>query len=364
MSTSTSTSTSLGDRNWLAFPVALLLIGCATSPGPAGGGSAGSGGAGAGTAGNGGGGGSFTAGAGGTTAGVGGNVGSGGAAGDIGGNGGSVGSGGNGGSGGSVGGSGGGITGSATPSAGCGKSGRPSGGVVNVANDHIYNFPTSYDGNKPMPLVIALHGANNPDTQLQGLTNGTRLDTNFVRAFPKSAGTGWVLGTDGPRITTIYNELLTSYCIDTSRVFLTGHSSGAQMVVQMLCVAGGEKRFKAVAPVAASKYCASVAPIPTMYIQGMMDMMRGDSNGIDVVNFFTSSNMCGTTSVADTDVATCNSALDGQLVTPGCVTYQGCTAPTIWCSHNDNSYNTTDGNMHGWPCFASNAMADFFLRLP
>jgi hypothetical protein len=53
-----------------------------------------------------------------------------------------------------------------------------------------------------------------------------------------------------------------------------------------------------------------------------------------------------------------------MLVTPGCVSYQGCSQPTIWCSHNDNGYNASDGHEHGWPCFASNAMADFFLGLP
>jgi polyhydroxybutyrate depolymerase len=235
---------------------------------------------------------------------------------------------------------------------------------VTVANDHIYTFPTRYDGTTPMPLVIGLHANGNPNTQLQGLTNGTRLETNFVRAFPKSTGAGWVIGTDASRITAVYNDLLANYCIDASRAFLTGHSSGAQMVVQLLCASGGEMRFKAVAPVAASRYCASVAPIPAMYIQGMRDAMRGNGNGIDVVTFFTSSNMCAGTTVPDTDVPTCNSALDGQLVTPGCVAYQGCSRSTIWCSHNDNSYNATDGNMHGWPCFASNAMADFFLNLP
>ena len=136
------------------------------------------------------------------------------------------------------------------------------------------------------------------------------------------------------------------------------------MAVQMLCAPGGETRFKAVAPVAASKYCAKVSAIPVMYIQGKMDAQRNGGNGIDVVNFFTSSNMCTSTSVPDTAVPTCQSALDRMLVTPGCVTYQGCTAPTIWCSHNDNSYNTTDGNMHGWPCFASGAIATFFGSLP
>jgi hypothetical protein len=100
-----------------------------------------------------------------------------------------------------------------------------------------------------------------------------------------------------------------------------------------------------------------------MYIQGMMDAMRGNANGMDVVNVFTSSNMCMTASAAY-DVATCMSTFDRMTVTPGCVSFQNCAQPTVWCSHNDHGYNGTDGYEHGWPCFASNAMADFFLELP
>src|SRR4051812_34221534 len=156
---------------------------------------------------------------------------------------------------GSGGATGGGGVAAAVPSAGCGRGGRPANGEVTVTNDHIYDFPATYDGRTPMPLLIGLHANANPYTQIQGLTNGTRLATGFIRAFPKSQGQGWVLATDAANITTMYGDLLANYCVDTSRVFLTGHSSGAQMVVQMLCVSGGETRFKAVAPVAASKYC-------------------------------------------------------------------------------------------------------------
>jgi poly(3-hydroxybutyrate) depolymerase len=253
-------------------------------------------------------------------------------------------------------------------SAGCGKAGRPNGGEVIVPNDRIYDFPTGYDGSKPMPLVIALHGANNPNTILQTLSNGSRLEEKFVRAFPKSNGNAWSYsggtGPDSQRISAIYDELLATYCIDTSRVFLTGHSSGAQMAVQMMCAAGGDKRFKAVAPVAASKYCDTLTPVPVMYIQGKMDAQRGGSDGANVVAVFAASNMCMAQSMPFSQVAACNSDFDGKPVDPGCIAYQGCSKPTVWCSHNDNTYNLTDGHMHGWPCFASDAIADFFLGLP
>jgi poly(3-hydroxybutyrate) depolymerase len=247
----------------------------------------------------------------------------------------------------------------ATPSAGCAKGNpRPPNGTVTVANDHIYTFPASYDGRTPMPLMIGFHAAGNPINQIQNFTNGSPLEMNFVRAFPKSAGSAWVYNTDISKVRTMWDDLLNNYCIDTSKVFGTGHSSGAQMIVQMLCM--GETRFKAVAPVAASKYCNSFSPVAALYIQGMMDAQRGNSNGADVVQVFRTSNMCESSSTPKTDVQMCRSSLDNAQVTPGCITYDGCTVPTLWCSHNDNGYNTTDGRQHGWPCFATSTIAAFF----
>lgn len=263
--------------------------------------------------------------------------------------------------GGSAGAAGGGST--ATPSAGCAKqTPRPANGEVVVAGDHIFTFPASYDGKKPMPVMVGFHAFNNPIDQIRQLTKGSKLETEFVGVFPKSAGSGWNLNTDTPRFSKVFDDLLANYCVDTSRVFATGHSSGAQMLVQLMCVQGGEKRFKAIAPVAASKYCDSMPPIPVLYIQGKMDAQRGNGDGKNVVDVFASSNLCTTMSTPDTSVAACKSNFDQMNVTPGCISYNGCNEPTVWCSHNDNTYNNTDGRMHGWPCFANTAIAEFFLR--
>ena len=54
-------------------------------------------------------------------------------------------------------------------------------------------------------------------------------------------------------------------------------------------------------------------------------------------------------------------ASSGTTVDPGCVSYQACVEPTVWCSHNDPAYSNTS---HGWPCFAAKAMYDFFASLP
>ena len=248
------------------------------------------------------------------------------------------------------------------PSAGCGKSGRPAGGVITVAGDHIYSFPPNYDGVTPLPLLFGFHANNNPIDQIRTLTRGTPLETNFVMAFPKSVGAGWTLNADAGRLDRWYDELLANYCIDTRRVYATGHSSGAQFIVQLLC-RGGEDRFTALAPVASSMYCANWDhPIPTLLIHGANDMERAntnaDANGRKDLGPYLASNSCSMTT-APYAVAGCNSG--GTQVNPGCVSYQGCSEDLVWCSHNDPNYSMTN---HGWPCFASQAMFDFFSRLP
>src|SRR6185436_6820062 len=102
----------------------------------------------------------------------------------------------------------------------------------------------------------------------------------------------------------------------------TGHSSGAQMITQILTHsdAAAHVKFKAVAPVAASNYGAIVKPIPVMYIQGKMDMVR-NSDGADVVMRFRTANTCGSTSMPYTMVPACTSS--GVQVNAGCIKYDG-----------------------------------------
>lgn len=243
-------------------------------------------------------------------------------------------------------------------SPGCGKSGRPASGRVSVPGSHNYRFPPSYDGSQPFPLLIGFHAASNPIEQIENLTNGSELEYAYVRAFPKSKGSAWNYDTDIAKVLAMYDDLVANYCIDMDRVFATGHSSGAQLIVQILTP--GRKahadhlNFRAVAPVAASRYGSVSGPIPVMYIQAQHDTVR-NSSGSDVVQEFVKANGCAMTSKPHPFGPTCTSS--GKPVNNGCVMYDGCVADTVWCSHNDPQYANT---FHGWPCFATGAMAEFF----
>ena len=246
------------------------------------------------------------------------------------------------------------------PSAGCGKGGVPNGGLITTA-DHIISFPPTYDGTTAIPMIFGFHAASNPVTQIRDLTKGTELDKNFVMVFPKSMGSQWSKGADDAKVNALFDTMMSTYCIDTSRVFAVGHSSGAQYIVQMLCA--GDKRFKAIGPVASSMYCGSwkSGAIPALVVHNINDKERakiGDGDGAKDLIPYLASNACGN-STTPYDVGSCSGG--SAAVKPGCVEYQSCGEPLVWCHHDDPSYG---GTGHGWPCFASHAFYQFFTSLP
>jgi hypothetical protein len=345
----------------VAFLIVLAgsVAGCSSSASdgmgsPAHGGSAGASGSNA-TAGGG-----ATA-AGGTSAGgAGGNPAAGGTAGAAAGTGGS-----NGGAGGSAG-SGGSSGVPPKLSPGCMKSTpRPAGGKVEVTGQSLHLFPASYDGTKPFPLLIALHACGNPNTEFVGLTNGTSFETDYVRTFPNTPDGGqcWTnYSGDVARVLSQYDDLVNNYCIDLNRVFGIAHSSGAQFLVKILAQKTDAQHlnFKAISPVAADP-AAVALPMPVLYIDGKMDNQRSATSASDTVAKFRAANMCADTSKPYAPVMSCMSTEAGHpTVDPGCISYDNCSVPTIWCSHNDPSYGGTE---HGVPCFAMKSMSDFFASL-
>jgi len=280
------------------------------------------------------------------------------------GGGGSAGRGGASGTAGSVASGGNGSTADAKPSAGCSaKTPRPSGGKVEVANTSLHLFPESYDGTKPFPLLIALHACGNANTEFVNPTNNTAFATGYVRTFPNTPDSGqcWSnYSADASRILAQYDELMSKYCIDQNRVFAIAHSSGAQMLVNILSHKSDAQHLnlKGVAPVAADPYNVAL-PTPVLYIDGIKDTQRSADSAKNTVAKFRTANSCMDSSKPYTAIMGCKSS-DGPQVDPGCNIYDGCKVPTIWCAHNDPSYSNTQ---HGIPCFAIKSMVDFFAGL-
>ncbi|RYZ05388.1 MAG: hypothetical protein EOO73_20415 [Myxococcales bacterium] len=321
-------------------------------------------------------GGQASGGAGGTTAGGGGTGGS--AAGTATGGGGAAsggqstaGSGGttSGGSGGSAGAGGSGGGRMVKPSAGCAKQSA----TVTIPNSRV-GIPMGYTGKDPVPVVIAIHAAGNDNSSMENTFKSSDLAKKYLMVYPNSTSattankTGWNMQADKNRYLEIQAAVLSQACVDENRVYATGHSSGAQFIVALLC--SGDGAFDAVAPVASSVACQKWknGPVPALIIHGVQDEERtkynlNDGDGKKDLQPYLTSNECSMmTTPFDPELSRCSNVngVNGKPFDDGCVEFSGCKAETRWCNHNDPNYGTTN---HGIPCFGVRAIYDFFESL-
>lgn len=273
------------------------------------------------------------------------------------------------GSGGMSGGGGTGGTREVVPSAGCSRQSAD----VTIPNS-LVSTPMGYTGSEPVPAVIAFHAAGNDNTSIRNAFNNSDLASKYVMVYPNSTSattankTGWSMQADKDRYLEVQEALLNEACVDENRIYATGHSSGAQFVVQLLC--SGDADFDGVAPVASSVYCQEWADgaVPALVIHGVQDEERekyglNDGNGMKDLQPYLRSNGCDTMSTPfDPDLSRCGNVqgVDGNAFNDGCVEYSGCSAKTLWCNHNDPQYGTSN---HGIPCFGVRAIYDFFESL-
>jgi polyhydroxybutyrate depolymerase len=243
----------------------------------------------------------------------------------------------------------------AMPSPGC----SGGSGTATIANS-VITPPDNYDGSTPVPVLFAFHGAGGNASSLQAPFASAAKSRGYLAVFLKSQDSAWNPRADTPALDAAFDTIGESYCVDLNRVFAVGHSSGAQMITQLLCA--GESRFRAVAPVASSKYCNGWDATAAIVIHGVDDIERGgqglnrynldDGDGRKDFAVYHDSNECTEASTPFEPGGGC-----GPDIHPGCVEYDDCSARTVFCNHDDPQYGTSN---HGVPCFASQVMFDFF----
>ncbi len=94
--------------------------------------------------------------------------------------------------------------------------------------------PEKLDAKKPVPLVVAMHGAGGSENMFfEGYGNGHIVklckERGWLLVSPR-AGLGFGLG-GAPPVGDIIDVLATRYPIDAKRVFIVGHSMGASMAI-------------------------------------------------------------------------------------------------------------------------------------
>ncbi len=127
--------------------------------------------------------------------------------------------------------------------------------------------PSDYDGKKPYPLILFLHGAGDAGTEGQKyLTVGfppfveTRKDSfGFIALCPQGHSGSWFPGgADSNRAMEILDQVQRDYNIDSSRIYLTGLSSGGQGTWDL--AVRYPERWAAIVPVSSSGCDPKQAP--------------------------------------------------------------------------------------------------------
>ncbi|HYP88907.1 MAG TPA: hypothetical protein VEQ59_12150, partial [Polyangiaceae bacterium] len=245
------------------------------------------------------------------------------------------------------------------PSSGCNKANPAtgtSGSPLTVSGHQYYvKLPTGYDASKPYPVMMMFNPTGNPISwaeQNAGFES-TGPKEAWIRVYPTMANNanGWG-ASDVSFFQPFYEQVMSSYCVDQSRVFAGGESSGGDFASILGCEYGD--KVAAVAPGATKPVNGYSVDVPikrtckgevtAVVIHGKNDMVVGPENGPKTRDFYATLNHCNTTGTP--------MPVTGYTDTlSNCVMYQGCDAghPVYWCQHTDPNYSNTN---HGWPAFA------------
>jgi poly(3-hydroxybutyrate) depolymerase/glycerophosphoryl diester phosphodiesterase len=159
--------------------------------------------------------------------------------------------------------------------------------IAGLDGTYIRRLPPAYDGTTPRPVVVALHGWSQAApllVQQSGLP-AFGDDHRFVTVVPDITRPVplWDTAVDGADVkwvSGLLDELGTTLCIDTSRVFVTGMSNGAMMTSTLSCALAD--RFAAAAPVAGIRIpdgCNPARPVPVVAFHGDQDQFLAYGGG-------------------------------------------------------------------------------------
>ncbi len=183
--------------------------------------------------------------------------------------------------------------------------------VDGLSRRYIVHVPSSYDGTKPVPVVLMYHGYGG---RAQGAMRDTRLpekseSAGFLAVFPEGNAPdpgkpgsffgnrqSWNDGTgrfhagkknidDVAFTERLLDDLAARYKVDARRIYVTGFSNGSSMAYRI----GAElsHRIAAIAPIASSGYRLDdlklSRPVPLISIHGVSDPLNPLAGGLVVV---------------------------------------------------------------------------------
>ncbi len=249
------------------------------------------------------------------------------------------------------------ISSAADPSAGCDQAPEFQSGTQEIEVDgqsrtFILDLPDDYDRTDPYPLVFGFHGRGFSAEEFRSPSYGDLLSAagrEAIVVHPDADGDARAWDTESQQdvvfFDAMFEALTEGLCVDESRVFAAGHSSGGYFTNVLGCQRGD--LLRAIAPVAGGGPFGEGGdppscerPVSAWIAHAEDDETVLFSNGEGTLDHWLGSDDCDANSF--------------EPVSPDpCVAYDGCTSGLAvrWCVY--------DGG-HDWPSFAAEGIWSFF----
>jgi poly(3-hydroxybutyrate) depolymerase len=213
----------------------------------------------------------------------------------------------------------------------------------------IIRMPTGYDGKKPLPVMFAFHGAGGGATSFEGGAFGRisqMAADKAVRIFPQALGNTW--SRDEPDDVMFMDNLMAwlnmRVCYDTSRVYATGHSSGAYFSHRLACDRGNV--IRAVATSSGGQRRERALDCKTPISGAWLSTGLGDNPG----------HVMGTRQARDVwlKLGGCQASGATPTTPSPCVSYPGCRPGFVvhYCEHSGG---------HALPGYGVNGIYNFLF---
>jgi poly(3-hydroxybutyrate) depolymerase len=221
-------------------------------------------------------------------------------------------------------------------------------------------LPANYDMNRPYPVVFESHGCDGSiPFKIEEVAKGDAIvvapraadnqDNNYMGGCFQAGANGPGLG-EIPYFDAVVTSVEMSLCVNKSKLFMEGYSSGSWLTNMLGCTRAKTLRGQGNAtgglPPNTPTECEG--PIAAMMVHDDNDTMNPIAGGIEARDRIKAINGCS-------DV-TMPYVWDTNPATPSvCVEYQGCKPgfPLVWCAthnkgHSDGKPMTTVGLWKFW----------------